>query len=45
MLNGNIFDTKVIHNEAELKRRPFVVPETRRGISFVEALGNKAGLK
>jgi hypothetical protein len=45
MLNANVFDTKVIHNEAELKQMPFVGPETRRGSSFVEALGNKAGLK
>jgi hypothetical protein len=45
MLNANVFDTKVIHNEAELKRTPFVAPETRRGSSFVEALGNKAGSK
>ncbi len=45
MLNANVFDTKVIHNKAELKWMPFVVPETWRGSSFVEALGNKAGLK
>jgi hypothetical protein len=45
MLNANVFDTKVIHNEAELKRMPFVAPETRRGSSFVEALGNEVGLK
>ncbi len=45
MLNSNVFNTKVIHNEAELKRPPFVAPETRRGSSFVKALGNKARLK
>jgi hypothetical protein len=45
ILNANIFDTKVIHNEAELKQTPFVAPETRRESSFVEALGNKAGSK
>ncbi len=45
MLNANVFDTKVIHNEAELKWTPFVAPETWRGSSFVEALGNKVGLK
>ncbi len=45
MLNANIFNTKIIHNEAELKRPPFVAPETRHGSSFVEALGNKVGSK
>ncbi len=45
ILNANIFDTKVIHNKAELKWTPFVVPETRRGNSFVEALGNEVGSK
>jgi hypothetical protein len=45
MLNANVFDTKVIHNEAELKQTPFVVPETRRGSSFIEALGNEARSK
>jgi hypothetical protein len=45
MLNANVFDTKVIHNEAELKRTLFVTPETRCGSSFVEALCNKAGSK
>ena len=45
MLNANIFDTKVIHNEAEWKRPPFVEPETRRGSSFIEALSNEAGSK
>ncbi len=45
MLNAHIFDTKVIHNEAELKWTPFLAPETRRGSSFVDALGNKAGSK
>jgi hypothetical protein len=45
MLNANIFDTKVIYDEAELEGMPFVAPETRRGSSFIEALSNKAGLK
>ncbi len=45
MLNANIFDTKVIYNEAELEGTPFVVPETQRGSSFIEALSNEAGLK
>ncbi len=45
MLNANVFDTKVIHNEVELKQTPCVAPETWRGSSFVEALGNEVGLK
>ena len=45
MFNTHVFNTKVIHNETELKWTPFVVPETRRGSSFVEAFGNKVGSK
>jgi hypothetical protein len=45
MFNTHEFNTKVIHNETELKWTPFVAPETRRGSSFVEAFGNKAGSK
>jgi hypothetical protein len=42
MFNANVFDTKVIHDEAELEWTPFVVPKSRCGSSFVEVLGNKA---
>ncbi len=45
MFNTHIFNTKVIHNETELKWTPFVAPETRCGRSFVEAFSNKAGSK
>jgi hypothetical protein len=45
MLNANIFDTKVIYDEAELEGTPFVAPETWRGISFIEALSKEAGSK
>jgi hypothetical protein len=45
MFNTHIFNTKVIHNETELKWTPFVAPETRRGSSFVEVFGDKAGSK
>jgi hypothetical protein len=45
MLNANIFDTKVIYDEAELEGTPFVAPEARRGSSFIEALRDKAGSK
>jgi hypothetical protein len=45
MLNANIFDTKVIYDEAELEGTPFVAPETRRGSSFIEALSNEVESK
>jgi hypothetical protein len=45
MVNANVFYTKVIHNEAELKRTPFVAPETWHGSSFVEALAKEAESK
>jgi hypothetical protein len=45
MLNANIFDTKVIYDEAELEGTPFVAPETQRGSRFIEALSNEAGSK
>ena len=42
MFNADIFDTKVIHDEAELERPPFVAPKPRSGLGFVEAFSNKA---
>jgi hypothetical protein len=45
MFKTHLFNTKVIHNETELKWMPFGAPETRRGSSFVEAFGDKAGSK
>ncbi len=42
MFNANVFDTKVIHDEAELEWTPFVAPKSQRGSSFVEALSNEA---
>ncbi len=45
MFNSNLFDTKVVHNEAELDGKPFVAPKSLRGVSFVVAPSNKAGLK
>jgi hypothetical protein len=41
MFNANKFNTKVIHDEAELEWTPFVAPKTRSGSSFVEALSNE----
>jgi hypothetical protein len=41
MFNANVFDTKVVQDEAELEWMPFVVPKSRRGSSFVEALSNE----
>jgi hypothetical protein len=45
MFNTHVFNIKVIHNETELKWMPSVAPDTRRGSSFVEAFGDKAGSK
>jgi hypothetical protein len=45
MINANIFNTKVIYDEAELEGTPFVAPETWHGSSFIEALSNEAGSK
>ena len=45
MFNAHVFNTKIIHNEAELKGTPFVAPEARGGSSFIETLGNKARSK
>jgi len=42
MFNANVFDTKVIYDEAELERPPFVAPKPRCGLCFVEALSDKA---
>jgi hypothetical protein len=42
MFNANVFDTKVIHNEAELEWMPFMAPKTQSGSSFVEALSSEA---
>jgi hypothetical protein len=41
MFDAHIFNTKVIHNEAELKGTPFVAPESRCGSSFIETFSNK----
>jgi hypothetical protein len=45
VFNTHIFNTKVIHNEAELDGSPFVAPETRSGSRFVVTFGLKAGAK
>jgi hypothetical protein len=42
VFDSNIFDPKVIYNEAELDGAPFVAPETWGGISFIVAFGKKA---
>ena len=41
MFNANVFDTKIIHNEAKLELMPFMAPKSWHGSSFVEALSNK----
>jgi hypothetical protein len=40
---SNVFYAKVIHDEAELDRTPFVAPETRGGFNFIIAFSEKAG--
>jgi hypothetical protein len=45
MFNTHVFNTKIIHNEAELQGTPLVAPEARHGSSFVETFGNKTSSK
>ena len=45
MFDANIFNTKVIHNEAELKGTPFMAPETGCGRSLIEAFSDKPRAK
>ena len=45
MFNANIFYTKVIHNEAELKGAPFMAPETGCGRRLIETFSDKARAK
>ena len=42
MFNANVFDTKVIHDEAELERPLFVAPKPRSGLCFIEAFSIEA---
>jgi hypothetical protein len=32
MFNADVFDTEIIHDEAELERPPFVAPKPRSGL-------------
>ena len=41
VLYANVFNDKVVNNEAELKGTPFVVPEARHGGRFVESLSDQ----
>ena len=43
VFNSNIFYPKVINNETELDRTPFVAPETSGGLSFIVTFRKKAG--
>ncbi len=45
VFNTHVFHTKVIYNEAELDRSPFVPPETRSGSRFVVSFGFEVGAK
>jgi hypothetical protein len=42
MFYANVFDTEVIHNEAELERPPFVAPKPRGGLCFIEPFSDEA---
>ena len=43
VFHSGVFHPKVIHDEAELDRTPFVAPETRGGFNFIIAFSKKAG--
>ena len=43
MFNSDVFHSKVIHDEAELDRTPFVAPEARGGFNFIIAFNEQAG--
>ncbi len=43
VFDSNVFYAKVIYNEAELDRTPFVAPETRGGFNFIIAFSEKMG--
>ena len=43
VFDSNIFYAKVIYDEAELDRTPFVAPETRGGFNFIIAF-NESGI-
>jgi hypothetical protein len=55
VFNSNVFDTKVVNDQAKLDGMPFVVPKSRHGGSFVvtfskevqpqKIVGKDAGLK
>ena len=41
VFDSDVFDTKVIYDEAELDGMPFVAPETRGGFKFIIAFNEK----
>jgi hypothetical protein len=45
VFDPNIFDSKVIDNEAELNGAPFVAPEARGGINFIVPLDKEVRSK
>ncbi len=45
VFNSDVFHSKVIHDEAELDRMPFVAPEARGGSHFIIAFNEQAGSK
>jgi len=45
VFDSDVFYAKVIYDEAELDRTPFMAPETRSGFNFTRAFSEKAGLE
>ena len=43
VFDSDVFYAKVIYDEAELDRTPFVAPETRGGFNFIIAFSEKTG--
>ena len=43
VFDSDVFYAKVIYDEAELDRTPFVAPETRGGFNFIIAFSEKVG--
>jgi hypothetical protein len=45
VFNSNVFDAKVVNNQAKLYGTSFVAPKSQRGGSFIVAFSNKAQSK
>ncbi len=45
MFESNVFEAKIVNDEAELDGMPFVAPKPRCRGSFIVAFSNKVGSK